>query len=87
MPLLARAKRRVNHVLESPSLRADIAETISCAYLAADTLTGLSVSMLFGWWWVLYLAALALLIWLVPETWEALEEGGIMRRTHEGEQR
>ena len=73
MPLLARAKQRVNRVIASPSLRADIAETISCAYLAAVTLAGLSASMLTGWWWAQYVAALALLIWLVPETREALE--------------
>ena len=73
MPLLARAKRRVNRVIDSPSLRADIAETISCAYLAAVTLAGLVVSMLFGWWWAQDVAALALLIWLVPEAREALE--------------
>ena len=52
---------------------ADIAETISCAYLAAITLFGLDSSMLLGWWWVQYVAAFALLIWLVPETREALE--------------
>ncbi len=74
MPLLARAKRGVNHVLQSPSLRADIAETISCAYLAAVTLAGLLASALFGWWWAQYVAAIALLVWLVPETREALEE-------------
>lgn len=79
MPLLARAKRRVNNVLESPSLRADIAETISCAYLAAVTLAGLAVSMLLGWWWAQNIAALALLVWLVPETREALEN-----RPHNG---
>jgi len=73
MPLLARAKRRVNGVIDSPSLRADIAETISCAYLAAVTLAGLAVSMLLGWWWAQNIAALALLIWLIPETREALE--------------
>jgi divalent metal cation (Fe/Co/Zn/Cd) transporter len=73
MPLLARAKRRVNRVIDSPSLRADIAETISCAYLAAVTLAGLLASMLLGWWWAQYIAALALLVWLVPETREALE--------------
>jgi len=73
MPLLARAKRRVNQVIGSPSLRADIAETISCAYLAAVTLAGLAVSMLTGWWWIQYIAALALLIWIVPEAHEALE--------------
>jgi divalent metal cation (Fe/Co/Zn/Cd) transporter len=74
MPLLARAKRRVNKVIESPSLRADIAETVSCAYLAAVTLAGLLLSMQLGWWWAQYVAALALLVWLVPETREALEE-------------
>jgi divalent metal cation (Fe/Co/Zn/Cd) transporter len=74
MPLLARAKRRVNNVLQSPSLRADIAETISCAYLAATTLAGLVIAGLTGWWWVQYAAALLLLVWLVPETRETLEE-------------
>ena len=73
MPLLARAKRGVNHVINSTSLRADIAETVTCAYLAAITLAGLGLSTLFGWWWAQYIAALALLIWLVPETREAVE--------------
>jgi len=80
MPLLAHLKRRVNRVLGSPSLRADIAESVSCAYLAGVTLAGLLVSMLTGWWWVQYLAALGLLIWLVPEAREALAEGQIIGR-------
>jgi divalent metal cation (Fe/Co/Zn/Cd) transporter len=71
MPLLAWQKRRVNAVVGSPSLRADIAETISCAYLAAVTLAGLAATILFGWWWAQYVAAIALLIWLVPEAREA----------------
>jgi divalent metal cation (Fe/Co/Zn/Cd) transporter len=71
MPLLAREKGRVNRVLGSPSLRADVAETISCAYLAAVTLAGLAATILFGWWWAQYVAAFALLIWLVPEAREA----------------
>ncbi len=74
MPLLARAKRRVNRILENPSLRADVAETISCAYLAATTLAGIALAAVTGWWWVQYVAALALLVWLVPETREALEK-------------
>lgn len=74
MPLLARAKGRVNRVLASPSLRADIAETVSCAYLAAVTLAGLAASSLTGWWWVQYVAALLLLVWLVPEAREAVAE-------------
>lgn len=74
MPLLAWAKQRVNVVLQSPALRADIAETVSCAYLAAVTLAGLVIAGLTGWWWVQYAAALLLLIWLVPEARETLEE-------------
>jgi len=73
MPLLARGKRAVNRVIDSASLHADIAETISCAYLAGVTLAGLGVSMLTSWWWVQYVAALALLVWLVPEAREALD--------------
>ncbi|TME94193.1 MAG: cation transporter [Chloroflexi bacterium] len=73
MPLLAWAKRRVNRRLQSAALRADIAETVTCAYMAGVTLAGVALSMLPGAWWLQYVAALALLIWLVPETKEALE--------------
>ena len=73
MPLLAHFKRQANRVIDSPSLRADIAETVSCAFLAAVTLAGLGLSLVTGWWWVQYVAALALLVWLVPEAREALE--------------
>jgi divalent metal cation (Fe/Co/Zn/Cd) transporter len=60
-------------------LRADIAETVSCAYLAAVTLAGLGLGILFGWWWAQYVAAFALLIWLIPETREAIE--AVVKRT------
>ena len=73
MPLLAWAKRRVNRRLQSAALRADIAETVTCAYMAGVTLAGVALSMLPGAWWLQYVAAIALLIWLVPETKEALE--------------
>src|SRR5438093_5591346 len=75
MPVLAQAKRRVNRTLESPSLRADIAESITCAYMAGATLAGLVVSMATGWWWVQYVTALGLFVWLVPEAREALRGG------------
>ena len=73
MPLLAFAKARANRLIGSASLRADIAETITCAYLAGVTLAGVALSMAFDLWWIQYLCALGLLIWLVPETREALE--------------
>jgi len=72
MPLLAAAKTRANRIIASASLRADIAETITCAYMAGVTLAGLGLSALLGLWWIQYVAALALLIWLVPETRETL---------------
>jgi predicted Co/Zn/Cd cation transporter (cation efflux family) len=72
MPLLAAAKVRANATIRSPALRADTAETITCAVMAGVTLVGLALSMIFGLWWLQYIAALALLIWLVPETREAL---------------
>jgi divalent metal cation (Fe/Co/Zn/Cd) transporter len=73
MPALAFGKSRANRLIGSASLRADIAETVTCAYLAGVTLVGLASSMALGLWWVQYLFALALLIWLVPETREAFE--------------
>jgi divalent metal cation (Fe/Co/Zn/Cd) transporter len=83
MPLLALAKRRANREIGSASLRADIAETITCAYLAAITLVGIALSSLLGFWWLQYIAAVALLIWLVPETREALEAAaGGRHETH-----
>jgi divalent metal cation (Fe/Co/Zn/Cd) transporter len=73
MPLLAAAKHRVNRKLGSAALRADIAETTTCAYMAGVTLAGVALSMLFSLGWVQYLAALVLLVWLLPETKEAWE--------------
>jgi divalent metal cation (Fe/Co/Zn/Cd) transporter len=73
MPLLAWRKRRANLVIGSPALRADIAETITCAYLAAATLVGTGLNLVAGWWWAEYAAALVLLIFIAMETREAIE--------------
>lgn len=73
MPALAFGKSRANRLIASAALRADIAETVTCAYMAGVTLLGVALSMALGLWWVQYVFALALLIWLVPETREAFE--------------
>jgi divalent metal cation (Fe/Co/Zn/Cd) transporter len=73
MPLLAWRKRRANLVIGSPALRADIAETITCAYLAAATLVGAGLNLIAGWWWAEYVAALVLLVFIAMETKEAIE--------------
>ena len=73
MPWLALQKGKVNATLQSPALRADIAESATCAYLAGVTLLGLAVSAITGWWWVEYVAAIVLLRWLIPEAREAFD--------------
>ena len=73
MPLLGLAKQRLNRVIGSAALRADIAETATCAYMAAATLVGTVANLWLGWWWAEYAAALGLLYFLVREAREAVE--------------
>ena len=75
MPLLGMSKRRLAAGLNSAALRADAAETIACAYLAATTLVGLVLNVVFGWWWADTVAGLLLIVWLVREAREAFEDG------------
>jgi divalent metal cation (Fe/Co/Zn/Cd) transporter len=72
MPVLAWRKRRANVAIGSAALRADIAETITCAYMAAATLAGAGLNLFAGWWWAEYVAALALLVFIALETREAI---------------
>lgn len=73
MPWLAARKRAANQTIQSAALRADIAESVTCAYLAAITLIGAAINAITGLWWVEYVAAVVLLRWLLPEAREALE--------------
>lgn len=73
MPLLAWRKRVANRTIGSPALRADVAESITCAYLAGATLVGVTLSTAVGWWWAEYIAAFALLFFIGREALEALE--------------
>ncbi len=73
MPILAWRKRRANVSIGSAALRADIAETITCAYMAAATLAGAGLNLVAGWWWAEYVAALGLLVFIALETREAVE--------------
>jgi divalent metal cation (Fe/Co/Zn/Cd) transporter len=74
MPVLAHYKRKLAAPgrLDSPSLRADAAEAVSCAYLSAVLLVGLALARIPGWWWVDSVAALALIPFVVVEGREAL---------------
>ncbi len=71
MPLLAQRKRSINARLGSASLRADIAESLTCGYMAGTVLAGLLLNAALGWWWAEYIAAVVLLYWLASETREA----------------
>lgn len=60
MPLLAIAKRRTATKLRSPTLRADAAETMLCAWLSAVLLGGLVLNVTVGWWWADPVAAIVI---------------------------
>ena len=85
MPWLAWRKRVANRAINSSALRADIAESVTCAYLAATTLGGVFLNAVTGWWWVEYVAAVVLLVWLVPEAREAVEAALEGKIRHEGD--
>ena len=72
MPVLAWRKRDIAGRIESAALRSDATCSITCAYMAGALLAGLACHALFGWWWADAAAALVFLVWLVPETSEAL---------------
>lgn len=74
MPLLASWKRRINETLKNAALRADIAETVACAYMAAFVVIGLLAHRLLQIWWLEYAASGILLVWLIHEAREVFEE-------------
>jgi divalent metal cation (Fe/Co/Zn/Cd) transporter len=73
MPALAIAKRRVATALGSPTLRADAAETMLCAWLSLVLLGGLVLNATVGWWWADPLAAIGIAILAFNEGREAWE--------------
>ena len=74
MPVLVMYKRRVANRIGSGALRADAAEGVICAYMAATLLAGLVLRSAFGWWWSDPVAALALVAFIVHEGREAVLE-------------
>jgi divalent metal cation (Fe/Co/Zn/Cd) transporter len=71
MPVLAWAKRRTARRLGSPTLRADAAETLLCAWLSATLLAGLVLNAAFGWWWADPVAAVGIAALAAREGLEA----------------
>lgn len=73
MPLLGLAKRRTGQRLDNPTLLADSAETMLCAYLSAILLAGLVLNATLGWWWADPIAAIGIAGLAVREGREAWE--------------
>jgi divalent metal cation (Fe/Co/Zn/Cd) transporter len=71
MPLLARAKRRVGHELDSRATVSEGRQNMLCAYLSVALLIGLGANALLGWWWADPLAGLVIAAIAVREGQEA----------------
>ncbi len=72
MPLLARAKRKVAHGLDSTAMRADAKQSEFCAWLSAILLAGLILNAAFGFWWADPAAALLMTPLITKEGIESL---------------
>src|SRR6266481_4664227 len=72
MPILAAYKLKVAARLNSPALRADAIESITCGYLSIVLMIGLAATWLLGWWWLDRVAALALIPFLSKEAGAAI---------------
>lgn len=68
---LARAKLRTGEALGSRALMADAQQTYACWYLSITALAGLALNALLGLWWADPVAALAIVVFLLREGWEA----------------
>jgi divalent metal cation (Fe/Co/Zn/Cd) transporter len=73
MPALGLAKRRTGQRLDSPTLVADSAETLLCAYLSVILLAGLVLNATVGWSWADPVAAIGIAGLAVREGREAWE--------------
>jgi divalent metal cation (Fe/Co/Zn/Cd) transporter len=71
MPLLARAKRRVGHKLNSRATTSEANQNMICAYLSIALLIGLGANALFGWWWADPIAGIVIAAVVLREGREA----------------
>ena len=86
MPALGWRKRVVAGNLNSAALRADAIESMACGYLALATLLGVGASVLLGWWWAEYVAALVLAVLVLREAREAFTEAREAGRSDESDE-
>jgi divalent metal cation (Fe/Co/Zn/Cd) transporter len=72
MPVLAKKKRKLSAAIDSAALRADAAQSGTCAYLSVIALVGLAANAVWRVAWADPVAALAVVPFVV---WEAREAG------------
>jgi divalent metal cation (Fe/Co/Zn/Cd) transporter len=72
MPWLAREKRRLSTATGSAALRADAAESATCAYLAVIALAGVVINAVWHFRWADPIAALVILPLIIWEGREAI---------------
>ncbi len=72
MYFLFRRKSNLARSLASAAIRADAAETLTCAYLSAVVLVGLLCQFLLGAWWVDSATSVLIIFFVIREGLEAL---------------
>lgn len=72
MSYLAKAKKKTGREIGSTALQADGSCSIVCAYMALVLLLGMSLTALFGWWWIDSVASLGLVYFVSREGLEAV---------------
>lgn len=70
MPFVSRAKYRLGKKIGSKSLIADSRQTLICVMLSAILLVGTGLNYFFGIWWADPLAAVAIALFLLRESFE-----------------
>lgn len=75
MLFLSKRKLTLAKAINSAALRADAAESITCAYLSGAVLIGLTAQWVLGAWWLDSATALVIVPFLVREAREAWEAG------------
>jgi divalent metal cation (Fe/Co/Zn/Cd) transporter len=80
MAPLAHLKLGIAHAIGSRALRADAIGNAACWYLAATVLVGLIAQAVFKVWWLDGAAALAVVMLLVVEGWQAVRSAPVERR-------
>lgn len=73
MPILAKAKYKSARALNSKAMKAEAFQSLTCAWLAASTLLGLALNLVFHWSWADPVAALLFVPAIVKEGFDALK--------------